>query len=84
MANASVDMKAYLEPLILITAIIIGAFSGIVYSIKGNLVDYSIIAMLFFLFFNVPIGHLLRGVKKQKYLLLLGYQILYYFPQSHL
>jgi len=69
MANASVDMKAYLEPLILITAIIIGAFSGIVYSIKGNLVDYSIIAMLFFLFFNVPIGHLLRGVKNKKYLL---------------
>ena len=69
MANASVDMKAYLEPLILITAIIIGAFSGIVYSIKVNLVDYSIIAMLFFLFFNVPIRHLLRGVKNKKYLL---------------
>ena len=63
-----VDMKAYLEPLILIGAIIIGALSGVVYSIQASLVEYSIIAMLCCLFFNVSIVHLLQGMKNKKYL----------------
>ena len=66
--SAYVDMKAYLEPLILIIAIIIGAMSGFVYSLNSSVVDYSIIAMLCCLFFNISIGHLLLGVKNKKYL----------------
>lgn len=61
-------MNAYLEPLILVAAIIIGALSGTVYSIHSSFVDYSIIAMLCCLFFNVSLGHLLEGVKNKKYL----------------
>ena len=66
--NVSVNLKAYLEPLILIGAIIIGSLTGIVYSMQASLVDYSIIAMLCCLFFNVSAGHLLRGVKNKQYL----------------
>ena len=62
------NMKAYLEPLILIAAIIIGSLTGVVYSMHSSVVDYSIIAMLCCLFFNVSIGHLLRGVKNKQYL----------------
>ena len=68
MTNAYVDMNAYLEPIILIGAIIIGASTGIVYSIHSSIVDYSIISMLCCLFFNISIGHLLKGVKNKKYL----------------
>ena len=68
MVNAFVDMKAYLEPLILIAAIIIGSASGMMYSFHPNLVNYSIVAMLCCLFFNVSIAHLLQGVKNKKYL----------------
>ena len=68
MMNAYVDLKAYLEPLILIAAIIIGALSGVVYSIQASILDYSIIAMLCCLFFNVSIDHLLQGIKNKKYL----------------
>ena len=68
MGNASVDMKAYIEPLILIVGIIIGAFSGVLYTLPGSFVDYAIIAMLTCLFFNISIGHLLQGVKNKRYL----------------
>ncbi len=68
MVNAFVDMNAYLEPLILIAAIIIGSASGMMYSFHPNLVNYSIVAMLCCLFFNVSIAHLLQGVKNKKYL----------------
>ena len=66
--NAYVDMKAYLEPFILIVAIMMGSFTGFVYSVHSSLVDYSIIAMLSCLFFNISIAHLLKGVKNKKYL----------------
>ncbi|RAP31702.1 hypothetical protein DID78_00050 [Candidatus Marinamargulisbacteria bacterium SCGC AG-343-D04] len=68
MVSVFVDMKAYLEPIILILAIIFGSLSGILYPLNSNLVDYSIILMLCCLFFNVSIGHLLQGVKNKKYL----------------
>jgi len=68
MVSAYVDMKAYLEPLILIVAVIIGALSGFVYSIQAGVVEYSIIAMLCCLFFNVSADHLLQGIKNKKYL----------------
>jgi len=68
MMNAYVDMKAYLEPFILIVAIMMGSFTGFVYSVHSSLVDYSIIAMLSCLFFNISIAHLLKGVKNKKYL----------------
>ena len=68
MRNVFVDMKAYLEPIILIAAIIIGSLSALVYSLPASIIDYSIIAMLCCLFFNVSIDHLLRGAKNKKYL----------------
>ena len=63
MEIASVDMKAYLEPFILLIAILLGAVTGLNFSLDSNLVNYSIIAMLCCLFFNVSIEHLLKGVK---------------------
>lgn len=68
MGNVFVDMKAYLEPIILIAAIIIGSLSAVAYSMPASVIDYSIIAMLCCLFFNVSIDHLLRGAKNKKYL----------------
>ena len=68
MGSVFVDMKAYLEPLFLIAAIIIGAISGIFFSINSSLVDNSIIAMLCCLFYNVSAVHLLQGIKNKKYL----------------
>ena len=68
MEIASVDMKAYLEPFILLIAILLGAVTGLNFSLDSNLVNYSIIAMLCCLFFNVSIEHLLKGVKNKKYL----------------
>ena len=58
-----VDMKAYLEPLILIIAIVLGALTGLIFSLNSTLVDYLIIVMLCCLFFNVSMGPLLKGVK---------------------
>mgnify|MGYP001399675487 CR=1 FL=1 len=63
-----VKMQAYLEPFILIIAIVLGALTGLAFSLDSSLVDYSIIAMLCCLFFNVSVGHLLKGVKNKKYL----------------
>lgn len=63
-----VDMKAYLEPLILIIAIVLGALTGLIFSLDSTLVDYLIIVMLCCLFFNVSMGPLLKGVKNKQYL----------------
>ena len=68
MGNVFVNMMAFLEPLLLLMAIIVGSLTGISYSIHSSFVDYSIIAMLCCLFFNVSSGPLLQGVKNKKYL----------------
>ncbi len=68
MGNVFADMKAYLEPLILMVAIIIGSLSGLAYSINPSVIDYSIIVMLCCLFFNLSIAHLLRGATNKRYL----------------
>lgn len=60
-------MKPYIEPLLLIVAIIAGSLTGL-FSFEISFVDSSIIAMLFFLFYNVSFDKLLQGVKNKKYL----------------
>ena len=62
------NMKAYIEPFSLILAIILGAFSGLMYILPESMINYSIILMLGCLFFNVSLEHLLQGVKNKKYL----------------
>ena len=61
-------MKPYLEPLILVIAIIAGSLAGLFTSFELSLVDYFIIAMLFFLFFNVSMEGFFKGVKNKKYI----------------
>ena len=61
-------MKPYLEPLLLAIAIIIGSLIGLFTNFKTDLVDFSIIAMLFFLFYNISLDGFLKGIKNKKYI----------------
>lgn len=61
-------MKLYLEPLLLILAIVAGSLTGIFFPFEISLVDYFIIAMLFFLFYNISFDKFIEGAKNKKYL----------------
>lgn len=61
-------MKPYLEPLLLALAILAGSLTGLFTSFESSLVDFFIIAMLFFLFYNISLDGFLKGIKNRKYL----------------
>lgn len=61
-------MKPYLESLLLIAAIVAGSLVGLFTSFETTLTDFFIIAMLFFLFYNVSMKGFFNGVKNRKYL----------------
>ena len=62
-------MKPYLESLILIAAIVLGSLTGLYTSYTSSLTDFFIIAMLFFLFYNVSLSGFFNGIKNRKYIL---------------
>lgn len=69
MANAPANtMKAYLEPLLLIIAIVVGSLIGLFTSFETSLADFFIIAMLFFLFYNISWDGFFNGIKNRKYM----------------
>lgn len=61
-------MKQYMEPLLLIIAIIAGSLVGLFSSFEASFVDFFIIAMLFFLFYNISFDKIWQGAKNKKYL----------------
>ncbi|MCG8373717.1 MAG: bile acid:sodium symporter [Balneolales bacterium] len=61
-------MKPYLEPLLLALAILAGSLTGLFTSFESSQVDFFIIAMLFFLFYNISLDGFLKGIKNRKYL----------------
>lgn len=66
--SVDVKMKPYIEPLLLVTAILIGSLTGLLHPLEASLVDISIIAMLFFLFYNISFDKFLKGIRNKKYL----------------
>ncbi|MEO1021559.1 MAG: bile acid:sodium symporter [Bacteroidota bacterium] len=66
--NAFVNMKPYLEPVLLSVAIIAGSLSGLFISLDTSLTDFFIIAMLFFLFYNISLSGFMKGIKNRKYI----------------
>lgn len=68
MMNVFANMKPYFELLLLLGAIVTGGISGIFYNIKPSFVDYSIIAMLFFLFYGISLDGLKNGIKNKRYI----------------
>lgn len=66
--SVRVNMKQYMEPLLLVMAIIVGSLTGLFLPFETSLVDFFIIAMLFFLFYNISFDTFLKGVKNKKYL----------------
>ncbi len=68
MTSVHVSMKPYLEPLLLAIAIITGSVTGLYTNFNIDLVDFSIIAMLFFLFYNISLDGFLKGIKNKKYI----------------
>ncbi len=63
-------MKPYIESLILVIAILTGSLTGLFTSFEPSMTDYFIIAMLFFLFFNISLTDFFKGIKNRKYILL--------------
>ncbi len=62
-------MKDYIQPILLILAILIGSLTGIyLYELDEFFVEAAIIALLFFIFYNVPLGKLTKDVKNKKFL----------------
>jgi ACR3 family arsenite efflux pump ArsB len=61
-------MKLYLEPLLLILAIVAGSLTGMFFPFETSLADFFIISMLFFLFYNISFDKFLKGAKNKKYL----------------
>lgn len=61
-------MKPYLEPLLLIIAIVAGALTGVFTSFETSLTDFFIIAMLFFLFYNVSLEVFFNQIRNRKYI----------------
>ncbi|MEM6523262.1 MAG: bile acid:sodium symporter [Bacteroidota bacterium] len=61
-------MKPYLESLLLVVAIVVGSLTGLFTSFDTPLVDFFIIAMLFFLFYNISWAGFFNGVKNRKYI----------------
>lgn len=61
-------MKPYLESLLLILAIVAGSLVGLFTSFKTTLTDYFILAMLFFLFYNISLQGIFKGFKNRKYI----------------
>lgn len=70
MMNVFANIKPFFELLLLLIAIILGGISGLFYFIKPSFVDYSIISMLFFLFFNVSLDGLKNGIKNKRYIII--------------
>lgn len=68
MGNVFVKMKQLREPLFLIIAIIAGSLTGLYSTFEMSFVDSSIIALLFFLFYNLSFDKYLQGAKNKKYL----------------
>lgn len=66
--SVRVKMKTYIAPLLLIIAIVAGSLTGLFSSFEVSQVDFFILAMLFFLFYNVSFDKFLQGVKNRKYL----------------
>ena len=67
MGNVSVDMNQFKEPILIILAIIAGSLTGSFTSLSVTLVDQSIIALLFFLFYNISFDKYQDGAKNKKY-----------------
>ena len=61
-------MKPYVEPLLLIIAIILGSVTGFFSLFEVSFVDFFIISLLFFLFYNISFDKFLQGLKNKKYL----------------
>jgi ACR3 family arsenite efflux pump ArsB len=61
-------MKPFSEALLLLSAIFIGSLTGLFTSFEYSQVDYSIIALLFFLFYNISLNGFLSGVQNRKYI----------------
>ena len=63
-------MKPYLESLLLIIAIVVGSLIGLFTSFETSLTDYFIIAMLFFLFYNISMEGFFNGIRNKKYIII--------------
>lgn len=61
-------MKPYLESVLLIAAIVVGSLVGLYTSLETSLTDFFIIAMLFFLFYNISLKDFFNGVRDRKYI----------------
>ncbi|WP_109832465.1 arsenic resistance protein [Reichenbachiella versicolor] len=62
-------MKPYLESLLMIAAIVAGSLVGLFTSFQSSWTDYFILAMLFFLFYNISLDKLFKQIKNKRYLL---------------
>lgn len=49
-------------------AIVTGSLTGLFTSFETSLTDYFIIAMLFFLFYNISLADFFKGIKNKKYI----------------
>ncbi|MBV6646976.1 MAG: arsenic resistance protein [Cyclobacteriaceae bacterium] len=68
MANVFVSLKPYSESLLLVAAIVAGSLTGQFTSFQAYGADYFIIAMLFFLFYNISFTGFFKGIKNGKYI----------------
>ncbi len=66
--NVYADMKPYFEAAILLSAIVLGSLTGLFTSVEVSLVDFSIITLLFFLFYNISLDGFINGVQNKKYI----------------
>ncbi|HAA11683.1 MAG TPA: hypothetical protein DCE41_08290 [Cytophagales bacterium] len=63
-------MKPYLEPLLLVLAIVAGSLVGMFTSLEASWADYFILAMLFFLFYNISWESFFKGIRNRKYIII--------------
>jgi len=68
MASVFVKMEQLREPFFLIIAITVGSLTGLFSTFEAPFMDFSILALLFFLFYNLTFDKYLRGAKNRKYL----------------
>ncbi|MFT4311106.1 MAG: arsenic resistance protein [Candidatus Woesearchaeota archaeon] len=67
--SVNVKMKDYMQPILLILAILLGSLTGVyIYELDEFFVELAIIALLFFVFYNVPLGKITKDIKNRKFL----------------
>lgn len=67
--SVNVKMKDYMQPILLVSAIILGSFFGLAFfQLDDLLIEVAIISLLFFIFYNVPLNKLTKDIKNKKFL----------------